>query len=488
MSPRLAGLWLLAAACAVAGNAWADAEADLARAYQKEFAFLKAEKDALGARLEEVAREAETRTARARAEVEQLQRRVLALRTQADAMEQDLRSAEREATAMDERSDLLGETMNRAADSLRRWGYELGAAPESEEALPDHVRRMFELAGEAIRRGGTVRETTGRFFLADGTQTDGRILEVGNVAAFGLSASGGGALAPAGAGRLKLWHEDAWQAAADLLAGNRPVEIPIFLYESLGKGIDEKPEKTPLDEIRSGGPIAWVIVCLGALALLLILARFGLLQRASSRGDRLARQVGTLVDQGLVEEALKLLERARGAAARVLMVTIRNLDQDRQHREDLVSEAILHESPTVERFGSTILVIAAVAPLLGLLGTVTGMIATFDVITEYGTGDPKLLSGGISEALITTKLGLMVAIPTLLAGTLLSGQASSILETMERAALQVMNRADDFRARQRRIEDLMGREPRARARAGAEETGSGGEGPAELPVTGEAPA
>ena len=85
------------------------------------------------------------------------------------------------------------------------------------------------------------------------------------------------------------------------------------------------------------------------------------------------------------------------------------------------------------------MVIAAVSPLLGLLGTVTGMISTFDIITEYGTGDPKLLSSGISEALITTKYGLVVAIPLLLAGNLLSSWGTRTKNDLERAALSIIN-------------------------------------------------
>jgi biopolymer transport protein ExbB len=125
--------------------------------------------------------------------------------------------------------------------------------------------------------------------------------------------------------------------------------------------------------------------------------------------------------------------------------------------------------PALERFGSTLAVFAAVAPLLGLLGTVTGMISTFDVITEYGTGDPKLLSGGISEALVTTELGLVVAIPTLLIGTLLSGRAEAIKGTLERAALHVMNLAVHARCaegpptRERRAEETATLRPVRRA-------------------------
>lgn len=107
--------------------------------------------------------------------------------------------------------------------------------------------------------------------------------------------------------------------------------------------------------------------------------------------------------------------------------------------EDIITEAILQESSILNKFSSTILVIAAVSPLLGLLGTVTGMIETFDIITEFGTGDPKLLSGGISVALVTTELGLIVAIPILLLGTLLASWSESIKLEMERVALKVTN-------------------------------------------------
>jgi biopolymer transport protein ExbB len=142
---------------------------------------------------------------------------------------------------------------------------------------------------------------------------------------------------------------------------------------------------------------------------------------------------------GGVESALEFLKNKRGSTARVLKATVRNLDRDREHIEDIVAESILHESSRLDKFGSAILVIAAVSPLLGLLGTVTGMIATFDIITEFGTGDPKLLSGGISIALVTTELGLIVAIPILMVGNLLSGWAEKVKDSMEHSALHLIN-------------------------------------------------
>jgi biopolymer transport protein ExbB len=113
--------------------------------------------------------------------------------------------------------------------------------------------------------------------------------------------------------------------------------------------------------------------------------------------------------------------------------------EDRETLESVLQESILRELPRLERGMSVVAVFGAVAPLLGLLGTVTGMIATFRVITLYGTGDPKLMSGGISEALITTEWGLFVAIPTMLIHTFLSRRVNTIVGDMEEKAVTMTN-------------------------------------------------
>jgi biopolymer transport protein ExbB len=105
----------------------------------------------------------------------------------------------------------------------------------------------------------------------------------------------------------------------------------------------------------------------------------------------------------------------------------------------VLQEAILKELPRLERFLPALNVIAAVAPLLGLLGTVTGMIGTFHVITLYGTGDPRLMAGGISEALVTTMVGLAVAIPVMLIHAFLRRRIEHIVGDMEEKALAMSN-------------------------------------------------
>ena len=115
-------------------------------------------------------------------------------------------------------------------------------------------------------------------------------------------------------------------------------------------------------------------------------------------------------------------------------------------QESVLQEAILHELPFLQRGLAMLAVLGAVAPLLGLLGTITGMIETFRVITVHGAGDPRLMSGGISEALVTTEIGLGVAIPVLLVHTWLKRRADHVIGDMEEQAMHLVNTID----RQRR--------------------------------------
>jgi len=107
--------------------------------------------------------------------------------------------------------------------------------------------------------------------------------------------------------------------------------------------------------------------------------------------------------------------------------------------EDSVQEAVLHELPGLERFLSALAILAGVAPLLGLLGTVTGMIATFNAITVFGSGEPRLMAGGISEALLTTAAGLIIAIPILFIHSILSGRVEGLIADMERFSATLLN-------------------------------------------------
>jgi len=149
--------------------------------------------------------------------------------------------------------------------------------------------------------------------------------------------------------------------------------------------------------------------------------------------------VTELVEKGDYKGAVKSTEAQSGRpTGNVLKAGLEQQGQPRDIIESSLAEAILKETPRLERFLPALKVLAAIAPLLGLLGTVTGMINTFHVITVHGTGDPRLMAGGISEALITTQLGLAVAIPILVITALLGRKANRIASDMEEKAMALI--------------------------------------------------
>lgn len=417
-----------------------DGQAALMAAYQKEYAFLEAQRADLASRLETLKARNTRQLAEMRQAIDRLENEVVGQTARADRLEDQVFESERLVEANEDNSQTLVATIQQAGATLEEQGIE-SLTGDDFDALDDgtKVEQLFTTASTLLTDLSSLREETGKFYLQDGTEVTGTILRVGNIAAYGQSSQGGGALAPAGGGRLKVWSESQPDTAQTLLSGTRPDTVDLFLFESLNSAINERQGKTIVGIINSGGTIGWVIVVLGMVALALIVLRAIFLKRAGSSTKKIIDEAGALVQRGQFEQALEACKRIGGAPARVVSAAIRNLDRDREHLEDIISESILHENSHLNRFGAFILVIAAVAPLLGLLGTVTGMISTFDIITEFGTGDPKLLSSGIAIALVTTELGLIVAIPTLLLGNVLSSWADSIKDDMEKAALRITN-------------------------------------------------
>ncbi len=419
----------------------------LRKAYQREFAFLEAERNSLRQRLQQVRKENEQKIAAAEKEIDTLQGQILALTTEADQMSERLYQAERQAESTGDGEDQLESTIHQMSAVLEKGDMQLAAVEKDDPAgTKKQLRVGFERAIELLQHFSGIRKEKGKFFGPEGKELQGQLIHVGRVASYGVSDEAAGALAPAGDGRLKLWpNAPSAETARKLAAGHPPESIAVFLYENLDKGVEEKKEKTATDVIQSGGIIGWVIVAGGVLALLMALLRAFFLMRSSANAGKLVENIAPLVRRHEYDAAIARCEEAEGSAGRVLKATLKHINRPRPELEDIVSESVLHETPHLDRFGSTIMVIAAVSPLLGLLGTVTGMIATFDIITEFGTGNPKLLSGGISVALVTTELGLIVAIPALLLGNLLSAWAERIKDEMDRSALHIINIAAGVR-------------------------------------------
>ena len=427
--------WLALSPALAQSSGPTDTTAALEQAYQKEYAYLKAEKRALEQRRQELRTDAAARIRKGEASISGLEARLLALESQGNAVEQRISQVEDASLAAEEARALIDTLVSQAGEALQL---------EVADGLPDSARltQVFTAAAARLTEGRSVRTVQGPFFLPDGTQVQGQIVYVGEVAAYGVSERGAGALLPIGEGRLQLRLSGGGEAEAAALAGGQaPTTLGTFLFESLDKPITERQEATLADVMEDGGTVGWVIVVLGAVALVMAGIRATILSLAG-RGYPLVEPAAARVRDGDLAGALALVSGSRTPIARVLARVLRAAAEKGREREmlqDVASEALLFELPALERFGALIIVVAAVAPLLGLLGTVTGMIATFEVITEFGTGDPKMLSGGISAALITTQQGLVVAIPTVLLGNILKGRADAVVARIERSALHVVN-------------------------------------------------
>ncbi len=414
----------------------------LERAYAKEFAYLKAQKKMLKERLTTVTRENAEHLKVAKKKINTLQNVVLQRNNTSAKLAEKLFRSQQNALVMSDDTALIESVLMQSTTMLKPFSKEiLVDANNYQKAL----KEIFINSDALIKELSSLHTTKGKFYLSDGSQIDADILKVGNIATYGISQDMSGALVPAGVNKLKLYNAPKASASALGLQNNAPLDtLNIFIYENSNNEIADVVEKTSLDVINSGGMIGWIIVVLGLVGLLLALARVLFLANASSSNNTLAKDALSKLLSSGKDEALNYLKPFKNATARVLKATIRNLDRDREHIEDIVAEAILHESGRLDRFSSVIIVIAAVSPLLGLLGTVTGMIATFDIITEFGTGDPKLLSGGISIALVTTELGLIVAIPILMVGNLLGGWAERVKDNMEHSCLHLINEYNKF--------------------------------------------
>ena len=413
---------------------------NLETAYKREYAFLEAQKRELVDRLKNYQSSASREEQALSSKINGLERTSVERSARIDQLNAQLTEVERKEASVSERSDALETTYLQAEATLENHGIEIPASiKETQGNDLVKVGYLFRQALSLIQGLGAIQSKPGNFFLESGKQTQGTIIHLGNIAAYGVSDEGSGGLVPAGGGNFKVWKDSGAENAVALSKNEQPDLLKLFLFESRTNAIDETREKTILSIIDSGGPIGWVIVILGGVALFLILIRAFLLRSNGANTNKLTDQIIQQLATGELDAAKKSCEDDSSAIGRVLHYTLRHLKDDRDHMEGIVYEAILQESGPLDRFGPAILVIASIAPLLGLLGTVTGMIETFDMITEFGTGDPKLLSEGISIALVTTELGLIVAIPTLLLGSILSTWARNIKRDMEHSALRIIN-------------------------------------------------
>ena len=195
--------------------------------------------------------------------------------------------------------------------------------------------------------------------------------------------------------------------------------------------------------VRAGGPLMWPIILCSVIALGIVVERMWTLQAPRVMPPGLLQKVWQLVEAGQVTDKVIAALEQNSPLGRVLAAGLASRHRPRAVMRERLEDTGRHVVHELERFLNTLGTIAAVSPLLGLLGTVTGIIKAFNAITVGAMGDPRALSGGISEALITTAAGLVVAIPSLIAYRYLRGRVDRIVIDMEKSAIALADAVDN---------------------------------------------
>jgi biopolymer transport protein ExbB len=195
--------------------------------------------------------------------------------------------------------------------------------------------------------------------------------------------------------------------------------------------------------IRAGGGFMWPIILCSVAAVAIILERLWTLQSSRVIPADLAEKVWKWVEADQLNDKLILAIERNSPLGKLLAIGLNNRHKPRTLLMERLEDSGRHVVQELERFLNTLGTIAAVTPLMGLLGTVMGIIHAFNAITVHGVGDPRVLSGGIGEALITTAAGLTVAIPSLIAYRFLRGKVERLVVQMEKEAMKLVDALDD---------------------------------------------
>ncbi len=422
----LAALWLWPAlALAAPPRTWEQARAD-------EVAALRAERDALQKSLGIAKSGAAAAKGSLRKEIDALSAELTKLQVQSAALERTMPGRERDRSR-DAQAATLADLLGRLA---ARSDAGLPDDPDARAAaLPELVAEQLRAIG---REGSLHIEEQTEVFDAAGHATTAPVLRIGNVAAVRWEGSFAPLIdTPQGLREAQGQFPPRRESGADTV-------LTAVLYDAV-----DPPDPASFvaggwrAKMDAGGPVMWVLLGLGAIALLIITERTaGLLwarlrwryeERRFAEAVRQAHTDSLLHVQGWIAKPLVIAAAARCPSCSV------SVDVDVEER---ATQALMVMREQLQRRLSLVSVVAGVAPLLGLLGTVTGMIHTFSVVTDTGTAEPQLLAAGISEALLTTQFGLAIAIPAYLAHALLSRGARRILSSAEQAVLAYLHGGD----------------------------------------------
>ena len=366
-------------------------------------------------------------TARNKAEIAQLEKQ---LKNLVEDMG-DLSSTFREFAG--DFSAVLQESMITAQFPARSEQLRVLAAADTQPTI-DEIETLWLLVQEEMTEAGKVTVFEAPVVTGNGTASQRSVLRLGTFSAY--SDDDFLRYIPETGELLVLSRQPAarFRSAARAFATTPGVIAPITVDPTRGNLLGMLSYTPSLRErVDQGGAIALIIIGLGALGLLMAAWRGLYLGMVYLR---IRSQLGKLDTPQSSNPLGRVLLAAQGVS----------LDEEELLQLKL-DEAVLAEMPDLERGNGVIKLLAATSPLLGLLGTVTGMILTFQAISLFGTGDPKLMAGGISQALVTTVLGLVVAIPLLFSHSVIAYMSRSVIQRLDEQCAGVLARTAEQQER-----------------------------------------
>lgn len=295
------------------------------------------------------------------------------------------------------------------------------------------LEQFWFLLQQEMTEGGKVARFPAQIVDEDGARAKADVIRVGVFDAF----ADGQYLAMQPDGTLSVLPRQPGHGATGLaksFARSDDAIAPILVDPSHGSLLALESARPTLGErVAMGGLVGYVIIFIGLVGAALAAYQLWYLVTVGARMRRQLANIRQPSDDNPLGRVLSCLTDEKSADPEVV--------------ELHVSEAVLRETPKLERFQGLIKLIVAAGPLLGLLGTVSGMIITFQVITEVGAGDPKVMAGGISQAMVATVLGLGIAIPLLFVNTLLSSRSRALVQILdEQSAGMLAQRLEAARA------------------------------------------
>lgn len=364
------------------------------------------------------------------AEEKRLQRRTEQLKAQFDANEQKIAAMEEQLkiksanlgemfgvvrqVSLDTSSRLLNSIVSAQYPGRESFPDELGARKE----LPTikELQGLWVVLQTEMTETGKIETFTGDVVMGDGSKQSTEVTRIG---AFNLLSDNGYVVYNPEIGAMQELvrqpDDEYTSTVSDYLGAGTGVS-QLAVDPSRGSLLRLFTQKMTNEErYHQGGIVGYVITGLLAFGLLIVIERLITL---------------TLLGSAIKKQASDSTP-GNNPLGRIMSVYQANQDLDTDDLELKLDEAVLKETPKIERGVNIIKVLAAVSPLLGLLGTVTGMIATFQSITLFGTGDPKLMAGGISTALMTTVLGLISAIPLIFLHAIVAGKSKGMVHLLE---------------------------------------------------------